>query len=357
MPILNKRLLRPDVKKLHQRSQKIVTKGALEIAKKEGVDIIKILSIIADGNKRFYEILETGEGKTEDLYDLINRDQMRQLAKIFRGAMEYKGKILQEQHPMSPDIKIESVDAGGVTAEWQISEGVGENKVLLYFHGGGHVLGSPMSSRPYTVQIGKAAHVKVLSVDYALAPEHPFPEGPNDCFTSYKWLLSNGYKPENIIIGGASAGGNMTLATLIKIKEEGITMPRGAIVLSPGIDYTPNSKTILENAPTDCVMADVGVFWWIPAYLNGEDPNNPLACPIFADFTGFPSILAQVSTSEMVYDHSTRLVELAKAAGVNAILQEWDDMPHVWQNYGLYDLPEAKEAIDKIGQFINDLFD
>ncbi|MBA7554913.1 Monoterpene epsilon-lactone hydrolase [subsurface metagenome] len=104
-------------------------------------------------------------------------------------------------------------------------------------------------------------------------------------------------------------------------------------------------------------MADVGVFWWIPAYLNGEDPNNPLACPIFADFTGFPSILAQVSTSEMVYDHSTRLVELAKAAGVNAILQEWDDMPHVWQNYGLYDLPEAKEAIDKIGQFIKDLFD
>jgi len=244
-----------------------------------------------------------------------------------------------------------------VPAEWQTSEGVDENKILLYFHGGGHVLGSPMSSRPYTVEIGKAAHVKVLSVDYALAPEHPFPKGPNDCFTSYKWLLSHGHRPENIIIGGASAGGNMTLATLIKIKEEGITMPRGAIVLSPGIDYTTNSKTILENAPTDCVMADVGVFWWIPAYLNGADPNNPFVCPIFADFTDFPSILAQVSTSEMVYDHSTRLVELAKAAGVNAILQEWDDMPHVWQNYGLYDLPEAKEAINKIGQFIKDLFD
>ena len=206
MPILNKLLLRPDVKKLHQRSQKIITKGALEIAEKEGIDIIKILSIIADGNKRFYEILESGEGKPEDLYNLINRDQMMQLAKIFRGAMEYKGKLLQEQHPLSPDVIIESINTRGMRAEWQISDGVDENKVLLYFHGGGHVLGSPMSSRPYTVEIGKASQVKVLSVDYALAPEHPFPEGPNDCFTSYRWLLSNGYKPENIIIGGASAG-------------------------------------------------------------------------------------------------------------------------------------------------------
>ncbi|MHA1242088.1 MAG: hypothetical protein ACTSQU_15110, partial [Promethearchaeota archaeon] len=124
MPILNKRLLRPDVKKLQQRSQKIVTKGALDIAEKEGIDIIKILSIIADGNKRFYKILESGEGKTEDLYDLINRDQMKLLAKIFRGAIEYKGKILQEQHPLSPDVKIEFVDTEGVPAEWQTSEGV-----------------------------------------------------------------------------------------------------------------------------------------------------------------------------------------------------------------------------------------
>ncbi len=183
MPILNKRLLRLDVKKLQQRSQKIITKGALEIAEKEGIDIIKMLSIIAAGNKRFYEILETGEGKTEDLYDLINRAQMKQLAKIFRGAMDYKGKILQEQHPLSPDVKIESIDAGGVPAEWQISDGVGENKILLYFHGGGHVLGSPMSSRPYTVEIGTAARVNILCLYYALSSDHPFTDGPNDCLT------------------------------------------------------------------------------------------------------------------------------------------------------------------------------
>jgi len=355
MPVLNKRLLRPDVKKLHQKSQKILTKGALEFGDREGIDIIELLLIIANGNKRFYEILATGEGSAEDLYDLISRDQMKTLARVFRYAMEFKGEFLMEQHPISPDVKIEEIDAGGVSAEWEIPPRVDENKVLMYFHGGGQVLGSPKSGRPYTVEIGKAAGVKVLSVDYSLAPEKPFPAGMNDCFTAYKWLLSTGVKHENIFFGGASAGGNMTISTLLKIRYEGAPMPAGAVVLSPGIDYTQESKTILKNAPTDPVMADVGIFWWIPAYLNGQDPTNPLISPVFADLKGLPPILVQVSTCEMLYDHSTRFVERANEVGVKAFLQEWDDMPHVWQNYGLYDLPEAKEAIDKIGEFIKNL--
>ena len=120
MPVLNKSLLRPDVKKLHQKSQKIITKGALEFADREGIDIIKLLPVIADGNKRFYEVLATGEGTAEDLYDFISRDQMKALARVFRYAMEYKGEFLMEQHPISPGVKIEAVDAGGVPAEWEI---------------------------------------------------------------------------------------------------------------------------------------------------------------------------------------------------------------------------------------------
>ncbi len=352
MPVLDKNKLRPDVKKLYQRSQKITTKGALEFAEKEGIDIIKMLLVIADGNKQFYEILKTGKGKTEDLYDFINRDQMKQLARVFRYAMEYKGKILQELHPLSSNVKIESVDVDGVPAEWQISSGVDENKVLLFFHGGGQVLGSAMSSRPYSVEIGKAGSIKVLSVNYSLAPEQPFPEGLNDCFTAYKWLLSTGIKPENVFIGGASAGGNLALSTLLKIRDNKLPLPKGAVLLSPGIDYTPETKTVLTNAPTDPVMADVGMFWWIPAYLNGQDSSDPYISPVYAKLEGLPPILCQVSSSEMLYDHSTRLVERAKAAGVNAILQEWDDMPHVWQNYGFYDLPEAIDAINNIGTFI-----
>lgn len=355
MPVLNKRLLRPDVKKLYQKSQKIITKGALEFAEREGIDIKKLLPVLADGNKRFYEIFATGEGTAEDLYDVISRDQMKALARVFRYAMEYKGEFLMEQHPISSEVKIEEIDAGGIPAEWEISPNVDENKVLIYFHGGGQVLGSPKSGRPYTVEIGKAAGVKILSVDYSLAPEKPFPAGINDCYTSYKWLLSTGVKPEKIFFGGASAGGNMTISTLLKIRDEGAPMPAGAVVLSPGIDYTPKSKTIFKNAPTDPVMADVGIFWWIPAYLNGQNPTNPLISPVFADLKGLPPTLVQVSTCEMLYDHSTRFIERAKEVGVKVFLQEWDDMPHVWQNYGLYDLPEAKEAIDKIGEFIKNL--
>jgi acetyl esterase/lipase len=358
MPMLNKRLLRADIKKLYMKSQKIITKGALDfVARDENkdFDLIKTLLVIAEGNKKFYELLSTEGGKTEDLYDVINRDQMKMLARIFRYAMEYKGELRLEQHPLSPDIKIEEIIADGVPAEWQISPEIDEDKVLLYFHGGGQVLGSPKSSRPYCVAIGKAAGVKVLSIDYALAPENPYPAGLNDCVTSYKWLLSTGVKPENIVLGGASAGGNMVLSTLLRIRDDSLPIPKGAVLLSPGIDYTTENKTVLTNAPTDPVMADAGMFWWIPAYLNGQDPSNPYISPVHADLKGLPPILIQVSTCEMVYDHSTRLAERAKAAGVNAILQEWDDMPHVWHNYGFYDLREAKEAIDKIGEFIKSL--
>ena len=186
MPVLNKNLLRSDVKKLHQKSQKILTKGAIEFADREGIDMVKLLLIISDGNKKFFDLLATGEGSAEDLYDLISRDQMKTLARMYRYTMEYKGDYLMKQHPISLDVKVEEIDAGGVPAEWEISPGVDENKVLMYFHGGGQVLGSPKSGRPYTVEIGKAAGVKVLSVDYSLAPEKPFPAGLNDCFTAYK---------------------------------------------------------------------------------------------------------------------------------------------------------------------------
>ncbi|MFX0139157.1 MAG: alpha/beta hydrolase fold domain-containing protein, partial [Candidatus Hodarchaeota archaeon] len=168
--------------------------------------------------------------------------------------------------------------------------------------------------------------------------------------------LSQGFKSENIVIAGDSAGGNLALATLIKLKDEEIPLPAGAFVMSPGIDYTKNSKTLLDNAKTDPILGDIGVFWWTPSYLAGADPNNPLISPVLADLKGLPPILIQVSKSEMLYDSSTRFAERAKAAGVDVTLQEWEDMIHVFQYFGFHDLPEAKEALIKIGEFIKELF-
>jgi len=358
MPMLDKSKLREDVRKLSEKSQRILMKGIYKFLNMEGnkgTDLMELMRIILDGNARFYEELASGEGRVEELYDLVTKDQMIFLARLFRYAMEFKAEFLMKKNPIPDDVSIEKINVNGVPAEWQIPLGAPENQVFLFIHGGGQVLGSPKSSRAYSVEIGRTIKMKVLSVDYRLAPEHPFPEGLEDCVKVYKWLLSTGIKAEDIIIAGASAGGNLTISTILKLRDEGIPLPSGAVALAPGIDYTPNSKTILENAKTDPVMADVGIFWWIPAYLNGADPNDPLISPVFADLKGFPPILLQVSKSEMIYDHSTRFFERAKSAGVRVVLQEWDDMPHVWHNYGLNELPEAKEAIEKIDEFIKSL--
>jgi len=277
------------------------------------------------------------------------------IAKFFRFVINYSTDIRFEQYPLPEDVEIKKVNVGSVPAEWQIVPGTINDRVLLYFHGGGMVLMSPKTHRRLTIELAKLTKMRLLSVDYRLAPKHPFPAGLEDCVRAYDWLLSQGFKAENIVIAGDSAGGNLTLATLIKLRDDGIPLPAGAVAMSPGIDYTNNSKTILENAKTDPILADIGVFWWPPAYLAGADPNNPLISPVLADLKGLPPILIQVSKSEMLYDHSTRFVERAKTAGLDVTLQEWEDTTHVFQYFGFIDLPEAKEALTKIGEFINEL--
>jgi len=226
----------------------------------------------------------------------------------------------------------------------------------LYIHGGGWVLGSPISHRGLNSNIAKATGVKILSIDYRLAPEHPFPAPLEDCVDAYKWLLSNGFKSDHIIIAGDSAGGNLTLTTLLKLRDQGIDLPAGAVCLSPATDLTLSDDSYFENAETDPILADIGVFWWMVVYLAGEDPRNPYISPLFADLKGLPPILIQVSSCEMLYSDATRFVEKAKKAGTNAILQSWDEMTHVFQGTRFELLPEAEDAISKIADFTNQLF-
>ena len=312
---------------------------------------------IAQENEKFFQILSKKEGTIEDFYGVLTDEEMLLLAKFFRFVLNYTTNVSLEQYPIPEDVIIEEVDAGGVPAEWQIiPESMGE-RVLLYFHGGGMVLMSPKSHRLLSSEIARVSKMRVLSVDYRLAPEHPHPAPLEDCVKAYSWLLSKGYKPKNIVIAGDSAGGNLTLTTLIKLRDENISLPRGAVALSPVTDYTENSKTMYENAETDPILADIGIFWWLTSFLVGQDPKNPLISPIMADLSGLPPILIQVSTSEMLYDNSTRFIERAKAAGVRATLQEWKDTIHVFQGFGLHDLPETREAIVKIGEFIQALLE
>jgi len=357
--MLDKSKLCPEVLKLIEQMEKLQLKAAFEYIKKKenrGFNLQEYMEKIAEFNDKFLKSVASKKLEINDFYGIFNDEELHILAKFYRFAVDYSAEIRAKQQPIPDDIEIKNVDARGVPAEWQIVPGADEDKVLLYFHGGGFILMSPQTHRALTTRIAQLTKMRVLSIDYRLAPEYPFPAALEDCIVAYKWLLSEGYKSENIIIGGDSAGGNLTLTCLIKLRDEGVELPAGAIMLSPATEFTNESTTMYKNAPTDPILADVGLFWWMPSFLAGADPKNPLISPLYADLTGLPPILIQVSTTEMLYDHSTRFAKRAKAAGVDLTLQEWKDMIHVFQSFGLYDLPEAEEALEKIREFIQNLF-
>ncbi|MFX1346651.1 MAG: alpha/beta hydrolase [Promethearchaeota archaeon] len=357
MSLLNRDKMRPDILEILDEGQKILMQATTEFLKQDenkDVNFEALFIKMIDVNNKIITRAANHEGFLEFVYKKFSYEEMLLSAKYLRFTSDFNADIRLKEAPIPEDIKIEAVDAGGVPAEWQTIPGAIEERVLLYFHGSAMIIMSPKTHRRLTVEIAKIINMRVLSVDYRLAPEHPFPAGLEDCTDVYKWLLSIGIKPENIIIAGDSAGGNLTLASLLKLKDEGISLPAAAIVLSPGTDNTEESKTFYENAETDA-LASGGILWCINAYLAGKDPYNPLISPVFGDLKGLPPLLIQVSKSEVLYDNSTLLFERAKSAHVNVTLQEWDDMPHVFHFY-FDQLPESREAMDKIGDFVQKIF-
>lgn len=352
MTVLDKSKIRLDILKIMEENQPVWEMGSAEFLKKKENQILDFDALwqkVIEGNGRWLQ--------REDMSGYLTKKEQLFLAKYLRFAWEYISDF-QQKHvsPIPKDVKCEQVDAGGVSAEWQTVPGAIEDRVLLYFHGGGCIMGSPNTRRPLTIMLGKATNMRVLSVDYRLAPEHPYPAALEDCTAVYNWLLSRGFKSENIIIAGDSSGGYFTLMTLVRIRNDRTSLPAGAVCLAPATDLALTTlcvQSYIENAPTDPELADLGMFWWAEAYLAGADPRSPLISPLYADLTGLPPILIQVSTSEMLYDDSTRFVARAKAAGVDVTLQTWDDTLHVFQAYRL---PESKEAMTKISEFVQKQF-
>lgn len=343
MPILDKSLIRPDVLKIIEDSEKVRKRAYEEFFRTredQEVDFLNLWRKVMVGNVRSL--------KGENMNDYLSKEEQFFLAKFHRYIVEYISNYEQKfVSPIPNYVKCKHVNAGGVPAEWHIVPSSLEDRIILYFHGGGYIMGSPNFRRSLTIDLGTATKMRVLSVDYRLAPEHPYPTGLDDCICTYNWLLSIGINPKNVIIAGDSAGGYFTIMTLVRLRNEGIVLPAGAVCLSPATDLALASDSYISNAPTDPVLADLGVFWWAEAYLGEVDPQ--LASPINADLIDLPPILIQVSTSEMLFNDSTRFVERAKSAGVDVTFQMWDDTLHVFQ---VFDLPEAVEAISEIGKFI-----
>ncbi|MHB8419919.1 MAG: alpha/beta hydrolase [Myxococcales bacterium] len=242
---------------------------------------------------------------------------------------------------------VKRVDAGGVSA-LSIEPGGATDRTLLYLHGGGFVFCSPGTHQRLACAIAAAAGARALLPAYRLAPEHPFPAGLDDCVAAYRWLLAQGTPPHQIVVAGDSAGGNLTLATLLTLRDAGDPLPAAAIALSPATDFTfPVEPEALRRE----AFLDPRFLLEVPGwYLGAADANSPRASPAKGDLRGLPPLLLHVGSEELLLDDNRRFAELARAAGVDVTMKVWDGLWHVFQIFDF--VPEAKRAIAEIGAFV-----
>jgi monoterpene epsilon-lactone hydrolase len=264
-----------------------------------------------------------------------------------RAVLEQMASFL----PADPDIKCEPVTVGSVPAEWVTAPTADSSRLLLYFHGGGYVMGSINTHRGLAGRISLAAQARVLVIDYRLAPEHPFPAAVDDSVAAYRWLLAQSVATAKISVAGDSAGGGLAVATLVAIRAQKLPMPGAGVCLSPWVDLEGIGESMTTKAAEDPMLQKSGLLTMAKHSLGGRDARTPLASPLYADLAGLPPLLIQVGTSETLLDDSTRLAERAHRAGVRVTYESYQKMIHVFQLFAPI-LGEGKQAIDKIGEFV-----
>lgn len=240
---------------------------------------------------------------------------------------------------------------GAIPCEWVLAPGAEADVRLLYLHGGGWVSGSGGNYLQLAAEISREAHCAVLLPDYRLAPEHPFPAGLEDCIAAHDWLTSNGptgpAPARATFIAGDSAGGNLTLATLLALRDRKRPLPLGGMPISAATDFTLTSESL--KTVDDPIISAKTMPEFRARYLGNTDPRNPLASPVFGDYRGIPPLLIQVGEEEMLRDDSVRVAKKAKADGVPVTLEVWPGMVHVFH---IRELPESREAIRHMAEFM-----
>ena len=248
-------------------------------------------------------------------------------------------------------VRVSPVEAGGVPGEWAVPNGAGADRVLLYLHGGGWIMGSPRTHRSLVAGLARGAGVRALSLDYRLAPEHPFPAALDDCVAAYDWLLASGFEPGRIVIAGDSAGGNLALAVLLRLRDAGTPLPAAAVLLSPATDLGLAGASHTTRRALDPYLARADLEAIVAAYAGTRDRAEPYLSPLFADLHGLPPMLIHVGDHEVLLDDAVRLGERALAAGVEARTVVWPGMMHVFQNLAPF-VPEARRANREIAAFV-----
>ncbi len=252
---------------------------------------------------------------------------------------------------LPPGVVVEPVRVGTLPAEWLRPAGARADAAVLYLHGGGYAIGSAKSHRHLAAAIAKAAGTPALLVDYRRGPEQPFPAAVEDALASYRWLLGTGHPSRRIVVAGDSAGGGLTVATLVALRDAGTALPAAGVCISPWVDLTCGGASYRTKAASDPLVTREGVARMAVWYLAGADPKTPLASPLHADLRALPPLLVHVGSEEVLLDDARQLVAQAQAAGVDATLAVWPEMIHVW-HWFLGMLDEAQAAVDAIGAFV-----
>jgi monoterpene epsilon-lactone hydrolase len=293
---------------------------------------------------------------SQEMQDLIEtlRDQQKAGAGQAPATLEERRAAFAPAghlHPVPDDVRVTEVDAGGVPAHWLAAPGADAGRVLLFLHGGGYELGSLRSDGELAARLGRASGMRVLFPDYRLAPEHPFPAAIDDVLTAWHWLRSEqDLGSRSMAVAGDSAGGGLTVALLVALRDAGEPSPAAAVLMSPTVDLTSSGASMTERADQDPFSTPALLRQLACGYLAGADPKTPLASPLFAALFGLPPLLIQVGTADLLLSDSERLATAAADAGVDVTLEVGEGLPHVYQI--LLGTPEAAEATERIGKFL-----
>ncbi|AHG45012.1 esterase [Rhizobium leguminosarum bv. trifolii CB782] len=291
-----------------------------------------------------------------------SRDQVEKLVGLwkdhFAGADGLQQRrtafrTLMETMPGPTRVQVRQVDADGVDAElmWpaRLHHPIGQ-RVILYIHGGGFSGGSIRTHSLLAGSLAKAASSDVLLIEYRLMPEYTYPAQINDALTAFRWLLDNGYRSENVIVAGDGAGGNIAIETVLRQMKAAKPLPAAVVALSPITDLAATGGSMTANADSDPFVGKASIETLRKAYLGSRSPTDPQASPLYADVTGFPPLLLQVGSGEVLLDDTLRLADKARQAGVDVTTEVWPGMPHQWQLFPSL-LDDADRSSQKIAEF------
>jgi monoterpene epsilon-lactone hydrolase len=292
----------------------------------------------------------------------VSTEQRENLEAILRQSAFPAGSDVGEQRrllrellsaqPLPAEVTVIAAALGGVpTAEITV-DGVEPRHVVLYFHGGVYAMGDAFLAADLASQVGRRTRAKVISVDYRLAPEHPYPAAVDDALAAYQALLHNGTAPSDIVLAGESAGGGLAIATLVNARDHGLPLPAAAFVMSPYADLTLAGTTMETKREVDPLLSRESLQERVTDYVSGQDAALGLISPIFADLSGLPPLIIQAGTHEVLLDDALRLTRQAATADVQVILDITAGVPHVFQAYHPI-LDEATAALDRAGQLLS----